>query len=115
MIDPIAIVKTVEYIMLKKRQLTNRLQATSGGWSAIRQVKYKGIGTVYGVPYHQVFPVVPHGEWTDMIQWCHNTFGNSGTEDKPGVWLNDQRWYANNQMFWFKDITDCEWFLLRWQ
>jgi hypothetical protein len=101
--------------MLKKRQLTNKLQGTSGGWAVIRSIKYKGVGHAYGIEYHQVFPIVSMGEWQEMLAWCVDMFGYSGTEDKPGVWSPDQRWYANNNMLWFKDIKDCEWFLLRWQ
>jgi hypothetical protein len=105
----------IQNIMLKKRQLTNKLQGTSGGWAVVRSVKYKGVGHAYGIKYHQVFPIVSSGEWQEMLAWCVDIFGHSGTEDKPGVWSPDQRWYANSNMLWFKDIKDCEWFLLRWQ
>jgi hypothetical protein len=102
--------------MIKKTRLTNKemLFGTNGGWAAMRSVNYDGIATVYGIPYHQVSPIVVTHEWDDMIGWCVNTFGPSGTEKKPGVWSLNERWYANNAKFFFKDKSDCEWFMLRW-
>jgi len=101
--------------MIKKRQMTNKLYGGNGGWAAIHSVNYDGTGSVYGMPYHQVTPIVSSGEWNEMIAWCVSTYGPSGTENKPGVWTPNERWYANNAKFFFKDKKDCEWFLLRWQ
>ena len=101
--------------MIKKKQLTNKLYSTAGGWAAIRQVNYNGIGHVYGEEYHQVSPVVSSGEWEELMKWMFDTFGACSYEKGPGVWTPHQRWYANNAKFMFKDKKDCEWFLLRWQ
>jgi hypothetical protein len=101
--------------MIKKRKLTNRLQGTSGGWGALRTVIYDGVSKVYGKEYHQITPIVSRDEWDAIIEWCTTIFGPSGTEDRPGVWSYDERWYANNSKILIKDIKDCEWFLFRWQ
>lgn len=95
--------------------MTNILQRTNGGWAAIRHIKYDGTATVYGMPYHQITPIISTGEWFEILDWCVSTFGPSGTEDKPGVWSPNERWYANNAKFLFKDKQDCEWFILKWQ
>ena len=103
--------------MIKKTRLTNKemLFGTNGGWAAMRSVNYDGMGSVYGIPYYQVTPIVSSGKWNDMLAWCVSTFGPSGTENKPGVWTPNERWYANNAKFFFRDKADCEWFLLRFQ
>ena len=49
-----------------------------------------------------------------MMAWMIDTFGPSGTKDNPMVWTPDQRWYANNAKFWFRDKKDLEWFMLKW-
>jgi hypothetical protein len=75
-------------------------------------------GTVYDIKYYNVKPFSSINEnitWDDIMTWCINTFGPSGTEDKPGVWTPYERWYANNGIFWFKDKKDLEWFVLKWQ
>jgi len=46
-----------------------------------------------------------------MVGWCVETFGPT-TDD--GVWTPGQRWYVNNARFWFKDVKDRDWFILRW-
>jgi len=94
--------------------MTNKLYGSNGGWAAMRSVTYDGGGNAYGLPYHQVTPIVSADEWNEMITWCVSTFGSSGTKDLPGVWSTNERWYANNAKFWFKEKADCEWFLLRW-
>jgi hypothetical protein len=101
--------------MIKKRQMTNRLYGANGGWSSIRQVKYDGIGHLYDIEYHQVSPIVSGGEWQEMMKWITDTFGTCSYEKGPGVWTPNQRWYANNSKFLFKDQQDCEWFMLRWE
>lgn len=71
-------------------------------------------GTIYGSRYHTVQPV--GGNWMNMELWCMETFGGPG--DK--MWGEPQapeplhRWYMNNRKFWFKDIKDRDWFILRW-
>lgn len=78
-------------------------------------------GTIYGAQYHSIRPDFPgHAptwfkpEWNTMIEWCVDTFGPSGTEDKPGVWTPGARWYVNDARFWFREEYDRAWFLLRW-
>ena len=51
------------------------------------------------------------GKWQDMIEWMVKTFGPTA---KDGVWTADQRWYANNAKFWFRNAKDRDWFVLRW-
>jgi len=73
-------------------------------------------GTVYGSRYYTVEPV--GGNWFDMEVWCLDTFGNTGSlwsETKNLTPEPLQRWYMNNRKFWFKDIKDRDWFILRWR
>jgi hypothetical protein len=73
------------------------------------------------IPAHDVeyYTVRPIGKslmgdwivWDDMIAWCIKTYGPT---PKDGVWTTGQRWYVNNTRFWFKDIADRDWFVLRW-
>jgi hypothetical protein len=75
-------------------------------------------GTIYGIKYYNVKPFSSINEnitWDDIMTWCINTFGPSGTEYNPGVWTPYERWYANNSIFWFRDKKDLEWFVLKWQ
>ena len=73
-------------------------------------------GTVYGARYHTVEPV--GGNWLDMETWCLATFGPAGDRDK--IWGElrapepAQRWYVNNRKFWFRDLKDRDWFVIRW-
>jgi len=101
--------------MIKKRQMTNKLYGSNGGWATYRSVNHVGIGYAYDMPYHQIDPIVSPNEWNKMIAWCVSVFGPSGTPGAPGVWTPGDRWYANDAKFWFRDKKDCEWFLLRWQ
>ena len=43
--------------MIKKRQMTNKLYGSNGGWAAMRSVTYDGGGNAYVLPYHQVTPI----------------------------------------------------------
>lgn len=101
-------------VVIKKKQMTNRLYGSNGGWAAIREIIYDGIGNVYGLPYHQISPIVSSGEWNEMIAWLVGTYGPSGTKEMPGAFSINQRWYVNNARIFFKDKEDLEWFLLRW-
>lgn len=72
-------------------------------------------GTVYGSRYYTAEPI--GGNWMDMEVWCLDTFGDCGDNmwaeakaPKPG-----NRWYMNNRKFWFRDIKDRDWFLIRWR
>lgn len=73
-----------------------------------------GTGTVYGSRYYTVEPV--GGNWLDMEQWCMQTFG----EGSRALWGEKtapepaRRWYANNRKFWFRNIKDRDWFVIRW-
>ena len=73
-------------------------------------------GTVYGSRYYTVEPI--GGSWIDMETWCLDTFGSTGsiwTETKNLTPEPLQRWYANNRKFWFKQLKDRDWFILRWR
>lgn len=100
--------------MQKKKNLTNRVVPTAGGWASIRSLKYAGISTVHDEPYHTVHALISNGEWDEMLVWCQNTFGLCSHEKGPGVWTPSQRWYINNSKFWFRDKGDLEWFMLTW-
>lgn len=49
--------------------------------------------------------------WNDMICWVVETFGPTAYD---GVWTPGERWSANNARFYFKDVKDRDWFVLRW-
>ena len=74
-------------------------------------------GTVYGSRYYTVEPI--GGNWREMELWCSETFGQGSSE----VWQHDMskapapelRWYMNNRKFWFKEVKDRDWFILRWR
>lgn len=74
---------------------------------------YTGVTTVYGYPYHQVDPL-NGSDWSEMIRWCVETFGPSGTPERPSIWSPDERWYVNNSKFLFREELDRDLFLLRW-
>lgn len=74
-------------------------------------------GRVYGARYFTIEPV--GGSWRDMEAWCTETFGAHG----GAIWGHDpkkppfpcKRWYMNNSKFWFREVKDRDWFLLRWR
>ena len=68
-------------------------------------------GKINGQEYLTVAPMNAEGRWSDMMEWTVNSFGPTA---KDGVWTPDQRWYANNAKFWFRDAKDRDWFVLRW-
>ena len=68
-------------------------------------------GRVFGQEYLTVAPMNAEDKWNDMIEWMVKTFGPTA---KEGVWIADQRWYANNAKFWFREAKDRDWFVLRW-
>ena len=68
-------------------------------------------GRAFGHDYLTVAPMNAEGKWSDMMEWMVTTFGPTA---KDGVWTPDQRWYANNAKFWFRDQKDRDWFVLRW-
>jgi hypothetical protein len=91
------------------RAIDTQVLMTALGWSSFDISE----GSVYGQKY---LTAHPHSgiKWDDMMKWVVETFGPSGTPRNPGCWSPDQRWYANNAKFWFRDKQDLEWFMLRW-
>lgn len=71
-----------------------------------------GEGRVYGSRYLTVAPMNAEGKWPEMMQWMVDTFG--ALDDTQGVFTPNQRWYANNAKFWFRNQKDRDWFVLRW-
>ena len=79
-------------------------------------------GTIYGLRYYTVEPKnlewqETRAMWEDMLLWCHNQFGETGSlwrETKNLTPEPNQRWYANDRKFWFRDEADRTMFLLRW-
>ena len=68
-------------------------------------------GQAFGHDYLTVAPMNAEAQWQDMMSWMVKTFGPTA---KDGVWTADQRWYANNAKFWFRNAKDRDWFVLRW-
>ena len=91
------------------RDIDTQVMMSAAGWMAFEFSE----GTVYGQKYLTVHPT-SGAKWDAMMAWMIDTFGPSGTKDKPMVWTPDQRWYANNAKFWFRDKKDLEWFMLKW-
>ncbi len=69
------------------------------------------LGTVFGQKYLIVAPMNAEDRWHNMMSWMVKTFGPTSQD---GVWTPNQRWYANNAKFWFRDQKDRDWFVLRW-
>jgi hypothetical protein len=79
---------------------------TAMNWKSFELSK----GTVYGTEYSTVHP--NNGSaWNEMMAWMIEQFGPSADN---GVWTPDQRWYANNAKFWFRDEKDLLVFVLKW-
>ena len=80
------------------------------------------IGTIYGLRYYTVEPKnlewqETRAMWEDMMLWCQSQFGETGSlwrETKNLTPEPNQRWYANDRKFWFRDEADRTMFLLRW-
>ena len=70
-----------------------------------------GTGRAFGHDSLTVAPMNAESKWNDMMVWMVKTFGPTA---KDGVWTADQRWYANNAKFWFRNAKDRDWFVLRW-
>lgn len=70
---------------------------------------------INGESYYEVKPVgwmhKDELQWNDMLAWVVKIFGPTA---KDGVWTPGQRWYCNNARFYFKDIKDRDWFILKW-
>jgi hypothetical protein len=88
------------------RDIDTEVLMSAMGWHKLELSE----GTVYGARYLTVRPT--NGtRWDDMTEWMVKTFGPSAWD---GVWTPDQRWYANNAKFWFRNAKDRDWFVLRW-
>ncbi len=70
-----------------------------------------GKGRVFDQEYLTVAPMNAEGKWADMMSWMVDSFGPTTLD---GAWTPNQRWYANNAKFWFRDAKDRDWFVLRW-
>lgn len=73
-------------------------------------------GTIYGSTYYCIEPV--HGNWPEMEAWAIQTYGESADvwnlKEETYIWPELGRWYMNNRRFWFRDIKDRDWFIMRW-
>lgn len=84
-------------------------------------------GAVYGKPYSYVY-VPPHMR-LETLTWMRENFGESWSVvhpcnttvprlldgiDSVDAIKPDQRWYAVQGYYWFRDDSDVTWFLLRW-
>lgn len=88
------------------RDIDTQVMMSALGWMAFEISE----GTVYGQKYLTARST-GGAKWDDMMAWMTETFGPTAQD---GVWTADQRWYANNSKFWFRDKQDLEWFMLRW-
>jgi hypothetical protein len=74
-------------------------------------------GTVYGNRYYCVQPV--GGNWLEMETWVTETMGKHGGaiwgHDPKKAPLPNERWYANNRKFWFRNEADRTLFVLKWR
>jgi hypothetical protein len=75
-------------------------------------------GKVYGFAYYTLEPV--GGSWHEMEDWCSKSFGPPGGDIWEGsknshATKPNERWYMNNRKFWFRDVKDRDWFLMRWR
>jgi hypothetical protein len=75
-------------------------------------------GRVYGARYHCVEPI--GGNWREMEDWCINTYGSTtgsiwAQEVDKTTPLVNERWYANNRKFWFRNEADRTMFVLKWR
>ena len=68
-------------------------------------------GKVFGKTYYVVHPRGIGHSWHNMTEWLIQTMGAT---NKQGAWYPDERWYANNSRFWFRNETDRTMFLMRW-
>jgi hypothetical protein len=73
-------------------------------------------GTVYGARYYCVEPI--GGNWKDMEEWCTKSFGDAASvwdlKDTTYIWPELGRWYMNDRRFWFRNVKDRDWFIIRW-
>jgi hypothetical protein len=90
------------------KNIDTELLMTTMGWHECKLEISEG--TVYGSRYLTVHP--ENGwHWNEMMDWMVKTFGPTAHD---GVWTPNQRWYANNAKFWFRNEADRTMFILRW-
>jgi hypothetical protein len=75
-------------------------------------------GRVYGARYYCVEPI--GGNWREMEDWCIKTYGKTtgsiwAQEVDKTTPLVNERWYANNRKFWFRNEADRTMFILKWR
>ena len=70
---------------------------------------------VHGARYYTVEP--KGGVWADMEAWCFQTFGEPGEiwPMQDFAWPEAPRWMQNNRKFWFRNLKDRDWFIMRWR
>ncbi len=68
-------------------------------------------GKAYDIEYFTVNLTLKseYRKGADMMTWMIDTFGPS-----PGIKEANARWYVTNEMFWFREAKDRDWFILRW-
>jgi hypothetical protein len=75
-------------------------------------------GRVYGARYYCVEPI--GGHWREMEDWCIKTYGKTtgsiwAQEVDKTTPLVNERWYANNRKFWFRNEADRTMFIMKWR
>ena len=88
------------------KDIDDQILMTGMGWHEFTLSE----GRVYGARYLTVHPSNGHA-WNEMMAWTVAQFGPTAHD---GVWTPNQRWYANNTKFWFREAKDRDWFVLRW-
>lgn len=70
---------------------------------------------VHGSVYHCVEPV--DGHWPDMDAWSRQTYGEPGEfwTREDFMWPEQTRWFMNDRKFWFRNLKDRDWFIMRWR
>jgi hypothetical protein len=63
---------------------------------------------LHGAKYFVVRPVFAN--WQEMEKWTTKIFGEPASCWDEGC----QRWYMNDQRFWFRNEADRTMFILRW-
>jgi hypothetical protein len=97
------------------QQTIDRLMRDINSWPVTDLVLSEG--RVYGARYYCVGPV--GGNWREMEDWCISTYGVStgsiwAQEVDKSTPLVNERWYANNRKFWFRNEKDRTLFILKW-
>lgn len=67
-----------------------------------------GEGKIHGAMYYTVEPKWLN--WKKIETWAKSVYGEPGD-----IWSNNcERWYMNNQKFWFRKEADLTLFILKW-